>query len=394
MSAVDPSKFCGHSGCEYMEAAHDGHALGHPFTPSGGPWLSVVTPEEEAGEVARDRFPSLDWDELFEEDHTQIDWLPGRFMERGQQVALVGDGKVGKTLFVHDWLLRCTTGKPFLGYGTGAPLKVLYFDRENGRRDIKTRMLSLGAKPGDLRDYFDYRMFPAFDPLDTNQFAVLAFFQIVDEVKPDIVVIDTVSRFITGNENESNTWLAFYRNIHAPLKARGIACVRLDHMGKDSEKGSRGSSAKSQDVDHVWEMLRTEPRFEQQGPFEVVTTDIKMKRTHTRTGLGEDVIHIRRVGHKSATGMWIDEGTYHELHDASAAQRLQQQLKAEENEIVQKHVTQLVKKGVPEDLGRDALKRWCKANRYPLPGKTETVGDIVKGIKAYYANRPPLFEGD
>ncbi len=390
MSLFDESQFCVEevSGglCNMMPATHEGDALGHPFK---GPIPNTFLPEEEE---RKDRCPSLDWDELFAEDFSQIDWLPGRFMEAGQQVAVVGDGKVGKTLLLFDMLVRCVSGKPFLGYAYHRPLKVLYFDRENGRRDIATRMKSLGASVADLRENFDYRMFPGLDPLDTNQLAVLDFLRIVDEVKPDIVIIDTVSRFITGNENEANTWLAFYRNIHAPLKHRGVACIRLDHFGKDTDRGSRGNSAKSQDVDHVWELHRTaDPKHQPQGSnneIEMITTSLRLKRTHTRTGLGEDNINIVRRAHKDARGVWMDDGTRHELMDAEVGQRLQQQLKAE----LQVHVTALLAKGVPSGLSRDALVEWCRKKRYTLPGKTEDQGAITKAIKLHYEKNPPFDE--
>jgi hypothetical protein len=390
---INESRFCtydlGDRFCGCLRVSHEDGALGHVFEYidlDGAP----VDPQEEK----KERCPSLDWDELMNEDFSNIDWLPGRFMEHGQQVALVGDGKVGKTLVIFDWLVRCISGKPFLGYAYDRPLKVLYFDRENGRRDIATRMKSLGASVDDLKVNFDYRMFPGLDPLDTNQVAVLEFLRIVDESKPDIVIIDTVSRFITGNENEANTWLAFYRNIHAPLKARGVSCVRLDHFGKDAERGSRGNSAKSQDVDHVWEITRTaDAKHTRQGSnneIEMIVTNLRLKRTHTRTGLGEDTIHIVRRAHKDARGVWMEDGTRHELMDAEVGQRLQQVLRAE----LKVHVDVLIAKGVPSGLGRDALVEWCRKKRYKLPGKTSDQTEITKAIKVYYELNPPLEEDD
>jgi RecA-family ATPase len=71
-----------------------------------------------------------------------------------------------------------------------------------------------------------------------------------------IVVIDTVSRAIEGEENENDTWLKFYRHTGLKMKKAGISCIRLDHSGKDGSKGQRGGSAKSGDVDAVWRMTR------------------------------------------------------------------------------------------------------------------------------------------
>lgn len=330
---------------------------------------------EEAPQEAAERFPRLDWHTAFATDFSQVDWLPGRFIERGQQVAIVGDGKVGKTLFVHDWLWRAVTGRSFLGDERRPPLRVLYFDRENGLRDIVTRMQALGATPEDLVDRFDYRMFPKFSGgLDAAPIAVAELLAIVDEVEPDIVVLDTVSRFIAGKENDSDTWLQLYGHVHAPLKARCIACARLDHMGKDSERGSRGSSAKSQDVDHVWEMTRLTETHETEGDAETVTTQIKLKRTHTRTGIGDDLLHLTRRGRKGPNGMWLPGGTRHELTDPGVARQQAQQ--------VQHFVDQLVQLGAPTNVGRDRLKEWAATKGLILPGNATALAQITAGFKA------------
>ncbi|MFD0434747.1 AAA family ATPase [Streptomyces chartreusis] len=323
----------------------------------------------------QERSPRLDWYEAFATDFSAIDYLPGRFMERGQQVAIVGDGKVGKTLFVHEWLWRCVTGRCFLGDERREPLRVLYFDRENSLRDIVTRMEAFGAKPADLQDPFDYRRFPKFTGgLDAAPLAVAELMAIVDESKPDIVVLDTVSRFIEGKENDSDTWLSLYRRVHAPLKDRGIAGVRLDHMGKDADRGSRGSSAKSQDVDHVWEMTRTEETLTREHGIETVATSIKMRRTHTRTGIGSDVLSVVRRGRKGPKGLWLPGETRHELADAGAVRQ--------QDQVIQSYVDHLLAAGVPGDLGKDRLKAWAERHQIPLPGNSAYMAEVVKRVKA------------
>lgn len=261
-----------------------------------------------------EKFRRLDWAASFVKDFTEVDWLPGRFVERGQQVSLVADGKVGKSLFVLNWCMALALEWRFLGHTTGEAYRVLYFDRENSERDIITRARSLGLKTEHLAalgERFDYRQFPQFDGTLDNPAAEAArqFLAIVDETKPDVVIIDTASRFIGGKEDSSDTWLQLYQLIHEPLKARGIACIRLDHFGKDEGRGSRGSSAKSQDVDHVWEMTR---KSAAEVGSSVVTT-LAMKRTHTRTGYGDDLLSVVRVGVKTARGLWEDGGTSHKL---------------------------------------------------------------------------------
>lgn len=309
---------------------------------------SLGSPEASGLE---ERFPEIDWDAAFDLDFSRMDWLPGRFMERGQQVTIVGDGKVGKSLFVLDWVIKACMGRAFIGDEPREPIKVLYFDRENSLRDVITRAKALGARPEDLRGRLSYRQFPRFSgALDQSERAARELLGIVDATGPDVTVLDTASRFIGGKENDSDTWLQLYQLIHAPLKSRTVGAVRLDHFGKDSDKGSRGSSAKTQDVDHVWEMRRVDERKQLLGDAERLATTILLRRTHTRSGLGEDEFTVVRRGEKARGGMWLDGRTGHEL----AAPGTLDAIRGEVDRVVD----DLLAASVPPGLGRDKLKSW------------------------------------
>ncbi|MBQ0974526.1 AAA family ATPase [Streptomyces sp. RK31] len=349
-----------------------------------GPDSEEAQPEE-ALEEPQDRFPSINWAEAFATDFSRIDWLPGKFMERGQQVALVGPGKAGKSIFVQYWIYCAITGRSFLGDEPRDPLDVLYFDRENNLRDIVTRMIAFGATPEDLQR-LDYRLFPRFSgSLDQSAIAAAELIAIVDERPRDLVIFDTVSRFITGKENDADTWLQFYGRVHAPLKARAISGVRLDHMGKDEERGARGNSAKSQDVDHVWELTRlTENKtFDPRTGVETITTGLKLNRTHTRSGLGEDLFLITRHGQRRKGGLWVPGGTRHELTDVGAG--------GPEPGSVEWIIQALDRAGVPANYGRDRLRTEC--TRLGIEAGTTKLEEVARsrksGAKHLPSNLPP-----
>lgn len=223
----------------------------------------------------------LDWGAFFETDYSDIRFLPGRILGEGQQIALVGDGKAGKSLFSQEWAWRAATGQRFLNdRQRHDPVRVLYIDAENGQDEIQRRFRSFGAGPSNMGE-LAYASFPAIPPLDTPA-GGLALMALARETKAEMVFIDTVSRFIAGEENDSDTWLALYRNTLMQLKRARIASVRLDHFGKDKDRGSRGSSAKTQDIDHVWELTA------QGGGL------LSLRRTHTRTGIGDEFFAVRR----------------------------------------------------------------------------------------------------
>lgn len=276
------------------------------------------SPKGQAPEQGADSdpFAPIDWFELFEEGEQFAEFLPARLLERGQQIALVGDGKSGKSLLMAEWCIRAISGRQFMTEDVDCePITILYLDAENSRRDILSRSRSLGAGPSDLFPRLVYLSFPPFKPLDSDDGAkqVMA---LVKKHRPDVVILDTVSRFVQGKENDSDTWLALYRLLHRRMKRLGVACIRLDHFGKDNDRGARGNSAKSQDIDHVWELSVTEEAEEPQGNVIEVVTMLDLHRTHTRTGLGPDRIRIRRRGLKYGNQRgWLPDSTAHELAD-------------------------------------------------------------------------------
>jgi hypothetical protein len=75
---------------------------------------------------------------------------------------------------------------------------------------------------------------------------------------------------VSGEENEADTYRAFYYHTGLKLKQLGVALLRLDHAGKDPDRGQRGSSAKAEDVDVVFQLSV------------IKREEVLLKRTHTR----------------------------------------------------------------------------------------------------------------
>jgi RecA-family ATPase len=124
-------------------------------------------------------------------------------------------------------------------------------DNENtAKGDVKPRLKAMGFESGDLENLL-YLSFPDLSPLNTKAGGE-TFKKIVEDFKPELVVLDTFSRFLEGDENLAQTAQTFYNWTGKFLKKNGIAYVRIDHMGKNSASQVRGTSAKKDDVDLVW----------------------------------------------------------------------------------------------------------------------------------------------
>lgn len=220
---------------------------GKPDEPPPETTLAEVTP-------VRERFPIIDWYELWADD-TEDEWIVEPLLPARRLVALYSAPKVGKSLLMLEIAVAIAQRAPILGVLPEREHRVLYVDFENDPRgDVRERLQAMGQEPNRLQNLC-YLSYPSMAKLDTLAGAA-DLMAAVHEYECEVVVIDTISRAVGGEENENDTWLNFYRNTGLALKQAGIACIRLDHTGKDAEKGMRGGSAKYGDVDAVWRLSR------------------------------------------------------------------------------------------------------------------------------------------
>jgi hypothetical protein len=103
---------------------------------------------------------------------------------------------------------------------------------------------------------FFYLSFPTIEALNTK-LGGKSLTELVDYFQPNLVFIDTFSRFVEGDENSSKVAQDFYEHAGRELKRKRIAYLRIDHIGKDASRGARGSSAKIDDLDLIWTMAKT-----------------------------------------------------------------------------------------------------------------------------------------
>jgi KaiC/GvpD/RAD55 family RecA-like ATPase len=216
-------------------------------------------PAETPGERAKRLFPRLDWVALWAEDDEE-EWIHDPLLPARRSVVIYSAPKVGKSLLMLEMAVAISRGEVFLDY-TGRQVRVLYVDFENDPRgDVRSRLQAMDYGPADLEG-LDYLSYPSMAGLDTER-GSLELLEAVKAYGSEVVIIDTVSRAVDGEENSNDTYLQMYRHTGLALKRAGVAVIRLDHSGKDETKGQRGASAKSGDVDAVWRLTRvTDDRF-------------------------------------------------------------------------------------------------------------------------------------
>lgn len=195
------------------------------------------------------RYVLVNWATAFKEQPEEIDWLKEDFLVAGTLNTMYSKPGIGKSLISLEIALEVMR----------AGHCVMYIDDENRLCDVIERLQAFGCKSSDL-DGLLYLSFGGLPALDSPE-GGLHLTALAEEYKPRLVIMDTISRMVSGEENMADTWNQLYRCSLVPLKARGIAMLRLDHSGKDDHRGMRGSSSKEGDVDYVWRLARDGERM-------------------------------------------------------------------------------------------------------------------------------------
>lgn len=202
----------------------------------------------------------VDWSTFWLKDATEAQWLAEPIFAQGRAHAIYAPGGTGKSLFSLWLAAALATGKQGLDDYPLQRRRVLYLDYEMTHEDLMERLSAMGYNEDCDLTWLHYALLPSLPPADAPEGgkAIARLAQLVDA---ELVILDTFSRAVTGDENDADTVRAFYRWTGLHLKAEGRAFARIDHAGKDIEKGQRGTSAKNDDVDVVWQMVKADGGF-------------------------------------------------------------------------------------------------------------------------------------
>lgn len=208
--------------------------------------LDAARERVAAEKVSGEGDGKFDWS-LLDSPPKLVEWLVPDVLAAGRSYSLVGGAKAGKSYAARDFAVQAAE--------SGYP--VIYLDRENtAEGDWTPHLRAMGVRP-ELRELLDIRNFPAIPPLDTEAGGTMLV-EWVKESGVRVVFIDMLMRFLSGKENDSDTFNAYDRYTGQKLKAIGVTVVRLDHSGHDENGRARGSSAKAGDVDVQWMLTRDE----------------------------------------------------------------------------------------------------------------------------------------
>ncbi|WAR43883.1 AAA family ATPase [Methylomonas rapida] len=170
-----------------------------------------------------------------------IPWLLEGYIERGSLNLLFGGPGTGKSLLDLDWGFCVAHGIHWNGCPTEQTDVVVIAGE--GFAGMARRLKALEVKhgrPAPERLFISQR--PG-DLIDSNNAQWIADSIMALCPNPGLIIIDTLHRNMTGDENSSADIGQFVANIDNHLKPLGAAVLIVHHSGHGTAQRSRGSSS-------------------------------------------------------------------------------------------------------------------------------------------------------
>ena len=182
-----------------------------------------------------ERFPIYSWDAMAALPPPA--WLIKGFVPQGGFVGLYGPSGHNKSFAVVDMAGCVATGREWHGNGV-AQCPVLYIVGE-GQRGVRKRLQAWQQERGALSGLY---VMPVSPTLPADLEATLAAIAGM-AVAPGLIIIDTLARSFSGNENDAEDMSDWLRATAAIQRRFGATLVFVHHTGKDLDKRDRGHSS-------------------------------------------------------------------------------------------------------------------------------------------------------
>jgi hypothetical protein len=172
----------------------------------------------------------------------RIEWLVDKMIPEKGLGQIYGPWKSHKTFVTLDMVLCIATGRPWRGRDVKRG-RVVYVIGE-GQSDLYDRICAwCSVNDVDVAD-LDGWFRAVISPVQVNDDAQLTEFGGLlkaDEVKLDLIVFDTVSRNMKGDESATDTMKGFVEGCDRLKAFFGCAVIVVHHTGHDKTR-SRGST--------------------------------------------------------------------------------------------------------------------------------------------------------
>lgn len=180
---------------------------------------------------------------------TEVEWLIEDYLPKKSIGMLYGPSGLGKTHIVLDMAVKIANGTPWWDKATEQGVVLVMAGEGNSGlvRRLKSIEKHHGIKINNNNLFFSERAVG----IDTdNGFNELISAIEALEIKPDLIIIDTLSRHLMTSSENSNEDMANYVNKLEMIKQKyKTAIMIVHHTGKNEKSGARGASSIRANID-------------------------------------------------------------------------------------------------------------------------------------------------
>jgi hypothetical protein len=198
---------------------------------------SLLSPK---GEFEKERiFAPKGLNDLLNDRTPTITWVLQSYLPEGGLILLAAFPKVGKSTFAYHLAIAVARGEEFLGFATrqGA---VLILAVEEHPRDVKVRLLKLGARPEDP-------IHVHVGQLDSNARTFSALTDFIRKEHIRLVILDTLAQFWQISDENDNAQvlhrIAPFLTLARDTNAAVLLIYHERKMHGDGGRAIRGGSA-------------------------------------------------------------------------------------------------------------------------------------------------------
>ena len=179
----------------------------------------------------------------FSEQPAPISWLVKHWIQDKALVMVHGPSGGGKTFVTLDWMLHIASGKPsWFGHKVKAG-NMVYLAGE-GHHGLRSRI----AAWKHHNNVSNLNMWVSKSGVDLN--TAEGYFKVAEsiraiKIKPDVITVDTLHRFMAGDENSAQDAKTMLDACAALMQEFACTVILVHHTGvsEDAQHRARGSSA-------------------------------------------------------------------------------------------------------------------------------------------------------
>jgi hypothetical protein len=205
------------------------------INPTPATWVSDAIPnaDETIVEIEPGEDLALSLDQLMKQEIAQPPALIKDLLDGGEGAILAGPPNVGKSWLALEMALAVATGGKFLHEFEVEQGSVLIIDEEGTEWGDQRRfdMLLEGRGVDNITDLPLYLAIGKGYKLDTKE-GLTAVRRMIERYKPNLVIIDSLIRVHSGDENVSKDMAKFFQISTKLMRSTGTAFVFVHHIKK------------------------------------------------------------------------------------------------------------------------------------------------------------------